>query len=83
MILFGAMGWPTIVALVILVLIVGGLIAKLVVDKVKGKSSCSCGCSGCAMKDMCHSKDANGGTKSSEQEMANATEESSYKDETN
>ena len=81
MILFGAMGWPTIVALVIIVLIVGGLIAKLIVDKVKGKSSCSCGCSGCAMKDMCHSKDARG-TKPSEQEM-DASGQSSDNIETN
>ena len=56
MILFSAMGWPTIVALIVVVLIVGALVAKLIVDKVKGKSSCSCGCSGCAMREMCHSK---------------------------
>lgn len=80
MILFGAMGWPTIVALVIIVLIVGGLIAKLIVDKVKGKSSCSCGCSGCAMKDMCHSKDSARGTKPSEQEMASAEDKTTEND---
>lgn len=66
MLLFAAMGWPTIIALIVLVLIVGGLIAKLIIDKVKGKSSCSCGCSGCAMKDMCHSQGKTGAEKSPE-----------------
>ena len=32
------------------------VIIKLIIDKKKGKPSCSCGCSGCAMKDQCHKK---------------------------
>lgn len=77
MILFSAMGWPTIVALIVVVLIVGALVAKLIVDKVKGKSSCSCGCSGCAMRDMCHSKGKTNAEKSPEngQESENQSQE--------
>lgn len=29
---------------------------KLFKDKKQGKSSCGCGCSGCAMNEQCHSK---------------------------
>ena len=31
-----------------------GLVCKLVRDKRQGKSSCGCGCEGCALKDKCH-----------------------------
>ena len=34
------------------------IVRKMIRDKKKGKSSCSCGCSGCAMKDMCHTQNA-------------------------
>lgn len=34
------------------------LIVKLIKDKKNGKTSCSCGCANCAMKDICHSTDA-------------------------
>jgi hypothetical protein len=46
---------PTVIALIIVAAVVIGLIASLIVNKKKGKSSCSCGCSGCAFKDSCHS----------------------------
>lgn len=46
---------PTVIALIIVATVVIGLIASLIVNKKKGKSSCSCGCSGCAFKDSCHS----------------------------
>ncbi len=42
---------------VIACLVAGGVIAVIVheiVKKKKGKSSCGCGCQGCAMKDHCH-----------------------------
>lgn len=31
------------------------LAIKLIKDKKNGRTSCSCGCSNCAMKDICHS----------------------------
>lgn len=45
----------TIVVLLIVVLVVGLVIAKLIRDKKAGKKSCNCGCSGCPMRDACHS----------------------------
>ena len=35
---------------------IAAVIAKMVIDRKKGKSACNCGsaCSGCAMKGMCH-----------------------------
>jgi hypothetical protein len=38
-----------IVAAIFLAIVVRGII-----NKKKGKSSCSCGCSGCAMSGTCH-----------------------------
>ena len=32
-------------------------------DKKQGKTSCGCGCSACAMKDMCHSQNPQNGQK--------------------
>lgn len=46
---------PTVIALIIVASVVIGLIVMSVVNKKKGKTSCSCGCSGCAFKDSCHS----------------------------
>ena len=48
------------IATIAVALIVAGavaaVIAKMLCDRKKGKSACSCGsaCSGCAMKGMCH-----------------------------
>ena len=30
------------------------LVWKMIRDKRQGKSSCGCGCEGCALKDKCH-----------------------------
>ena len=49
------MNVPTLIVLAIVVAVFVGIVAKMIVDKKKGKSSCYCGCSGCAMKDSCHS----------------------------
>ena len=46
----------TIVICAVLVAAVAAAIVKMVRDKKKGKSSCGCGCEGCAMSDSCHSK---------------------------
>ena len=32
------------------------IIIKGIIDKKNGKSSCSCGCQGCALKDTCHKR---------------------------
>ncbi len=45
---------PTVIALIIVAAVVIGLIVMSVVNKKKGKTSCSCGCSNCAFKDSCH-----------------------------
>lgn len=41
-------------------LVVAGVFVAIVVRGVRnrkqGKSSCSCGCSGCSMSEICHSK---------------------------
>jgi len=40
--------------------IVFGVVAAIIIvgarNRKKGKSSCSCGCQGCALSDACHSK---------------------------
>lgn len=46
----------TIIVSAILIMIVGLIIYKQIKNKKEGKSSCSCGCSGCAMSEICHGK---------------------------
>ena len=46
----------TMVVCLILAAILGWIISTMVKNKKKGKSSCGCGCSGCAMSGMCHPK---------------------------
>lgn len=48
--------WPTIIIAAIIGVVVCAIIAKGIINKKKGKSSCSCGggCGGCAMKGACH-----------------------------
>lgn len=46
----------TILISAVLVVIVAAVLAGMVRDKKKGKSSCGCGCSGCAMNGACHRK---------------------------
>lgn len=43
----------TIIIGIVILAIVVGVVVKLVKNKKAGKSSCSCGCGGCAMKDCC------------------------------
>ena len=45
-----------------LIVIVALLIYSMIRNKKKGRSSCSCGCSGCAMNGVCHAKDAGDAT---------------------
>lgn len=50
------MNWQTIVVAGIVAAVFVAIIVKAIIDKKKGKSSCSCGsCGGCANKDFCHS----------------------------
>ncbi len=54
-------GWladnaSTIIVGLILLVIVIGIIRHIIKDKCRGKSSCGCGCSNCAMKGSCHNK---------------------------
>lgn len=44
----------TIIISVILMIVVAAIIASMVRNKRKGKSSCGCGCAGCAMNGTCH-----------------------------
>ena len=46
----------TIVVCAVLIGVVALIITIMVRNKKKGNSSCSCGCSGCAMSEHCHSK---------------------------
>lgn len=50
---------PTIIALILTVAVLGGVIAMMVIRRKKGKTSCSCGCGGCAMRGVCHSQNSN------------------------
>lgn len=46
----------TIVISAVLIIMVAAVVASMVRGKRKGKSSCGCGCAGCAMNGACHSK---------------------------
>ncbi len=52
----------TIIISLVLIVVCTLIILKMRRNKKQGKTSCGCGCSGCAMKNMCHSEK----TKSSE-----------------
>ena len=46
----------TIGVLVLLLLVVGGIVAGILRDRRKGKSSCGSNCSSCPMGGSCHPK---------------------------
>ncbi len=46
----------TIIISAVLILVVAAIIAGMVRGKRNGKSSCGCGCAGCAMNGACHSE---------------------------
>ncbi|WP_082020820.1 FeoB-associated Cys-rich membrane protein [Candidatus Soleaferrea massiliensis] len=46
----------TIIIGVVLAAIVALIVAKLIRDRRKGKSSCGCGCENCPSSGMCHKK---------------------------
>ncbi|MBP3496016.1 MAG: FeoB-associated Cys-rich membrane protein [Clostridia bacterium] len=45
---------PTIIGVGILAIIVGAILAVMIIDKKKGKSSCGSNCAHCIMADKCH-----------------------------
>lgn len=46
----------TILICIVLLGIVAAIIAGIIRDKKKGKSSCGCGCANCPMSGSCHQK---------------------------
>ena len=44
----------TILITLVLLVIVGAIVATLLKNRKKGKSSCGCGCAHCAMHGQCH-----------------------------
>ena len=43
----------TVITLLVVLTIIGPAVFKIVKDKKQGKSSCGCGCEGCALADKC------------------------------
>ncbi len=48
------MNWQTWVVLGVIAAVFVAVVITGIINKKKGKTSCSCGCNGCAMKDACH-----------------------------
>ena len=46
----------TIIISAVLIIVVAVIIAGMVRNKRRGKSSCGCGCAGCSMNGACHPK---------------------------
>ena len=51
--------WPDVIVIGIIAAILALIVVRSIINKKKGKTSCSCGCGGCAFKDSCHSKTEN------------------------
>ena len=47
----------TIIISIILLAVVALIVRNIIMNKLKGKSGCGCGCDGCAAKTTCHSSD--------------------------
>jgi len=56
MIEFFAENWGTLLIGAIVAAVIVVVTIKLYRDKKQGKSTCSCGCSGCPSADLCHKK---------------------------
>ena len=46
--------WGTLLVGGVLALVVLAIVLRLIRNKKEGKSSCGCGCEGCALRDRCH-----------------------------
>ena len=51
--------WPDVIVIAVIAAILAFIVVRSVINKKKGKRSCSCGCGGCAFKDSCHSNTEN------------------------
>ena len=51
---FVSKNWGTLLVMAIILAAVIPMVVGLIRDKKQGKSSCSCGCSGCPMSGKCH-----------------------------
>ena len=51
-----AENWGTILISLILLGAVAGIAWRMIRNKKQGRTSCGCGCSGCAMDGACHRK---------------------------
>lgn len=49
-----AANFSTIIVCAVLIAVLAAIIASMLRDKKKGKSSCGCGCANCAMSGTCH-----------------------------
>ncbi len=49
--------WGSLLVLAVVVAVFGSIVAKMVIDKKKGKSSCACGCESCPSAGLCHGND--------------------------
>ena len=38
----------------LLLAVFGAIVFKMIKNKKEGKTTCGCGCSGCAMREQCH-----------------------------
>ena len=50
------MNWPTILIAALVAAALAAIVLRSVRNRKKGKTSCACGCSGCAMSGVCHPK---------------------------
>ena len=50
------MNLPTIIISIIVAAIFLAIVINGIIKKKNGKGGCSCGCSGCSMSEICHSK---------------------------
>lgn len=48
------MNLPTIIVAAIVAVVFVAVIAVQIRNKKQGKTSCSCGCGGCALRESCH-----------------------------
>ena len=56
MLAFLAQNAGTIVVLAVLIAVLTAIAVKFIRDKKNGKGLCSCGCSECASRDICHAQ---------------------------
>ena len=44
----------SVIILIVLIAIVALIVAHMIKKKIQGKPNCSCGCTNCAMQNICH-----------------------------